>query len=720
MQKVDHIVRAAPRPRACPIFAGLGAAIAAILLLRPFVGPHPVVAQAAATDSVVGSPSASASPISGGTPEARTKTQIPPEKMAHGADDTRHSIISYLGQVISWNRQIEVEERLATEPAETLFVADDRRMAAEIVKLAFEYARAEAALLSAGAEGIGAASATGTAQVGAGNQPAAAFVTGGQQPLAGLPELTGRLDQAKAELEQAKARLQEIRGRLTSASRSDREALNRQAFAVQGEIDLAQSRVNSIAAMIEFETGSTASGGRAGLDAQIDEFERSIPQVSENEKVRVPATLISSGPYEPSGMLGRIEGLLALKRKEQTLSNELGLTNALLVSAETMRSPLIQAQRDIDRQGRALTAQAESSDLATIKQSKAEVEKLTGRQKLVVSALLPLSKQIVILKQYSVSLTRWRQMVHQRFGEDLRGLIVRLLGLVMLLGAVFAGATIWRQLTFRYVEDLQRRHQLLQLRRLTVTAVVALVLIFYFANELGALVTVLGFAAAGIALALQNVILSIAGYFYVSGRYGIKAGDRVEVAGINGDVLEIGLFKMTLMELSADQYARQPTGRVVVFPNSVLFQPNANFFKQLPGTNFTWQELRLTLAPDCDYRLAEKRLIEVVNEVFAHYRDAIQREYRGMEQALNIRVDAPRPHSRLRLGATGIEMVIRYPAQLQKAAQTSDEIARRLVDAIKRDPGLRLVAEGTPSIQPALEPKPAEASNEAAGPSDGA
>jgi small-conductance mechanosensitive channel len=703
------------------IRAGLAAAIAAILLLRAFVEPRPTMAQAAATGPVVASTAASANPTPGGTPATRPRpTQIQREKMTHGADDSRHAIISYLGQVISWNRQLEVEERLATEPAETLFVADDHRMAVEILKLAFEYARAAAALLRAGTEGTGAISATGTASVGAGNQPAAALAPGGQEPLAGHSELNGRLDQARVELEQAKDRLQELRDRLTGAPRRDREALNRQAFAVQGEIDLAQSRVDSIAAMVEFETASTVSNrGSAGLDVQIDELERSVPQATENEKVRLPAMLISSAPSEPSGMLGRVEGLLALNRKEQTISNGIELTSALLVSAEAMRSPLIQAQRDIDRRGRALTAQAGSSDLATIKQSKAEVEKLTERQKLAVGALLPLSKQIVILKLYSASLTRWRRIVHQRFGEDLRGLIVRLLGLALLLGAVFAGATVWRKLTVRYVEDLQRRHQVLQLRRLTVTAVVALVLIFYFANELGALVTVMGFAAAGIALALQNVILSIAGYFYVSGRYGIKAGDRVEVAGINGDVLEIGLFKMTLMELSADQHARQPTGRVVVFPNSVLFQPNANFFKQLPGTNFSWHELRLTLAPDCDYRLAEKRLIEVVNEVFAHYRDTVQREYRGMEQALNIRVDTPRPQSRLQLGASGIEMVIRYPAQLQNAAHTSDEIARRLVDAIKRDPGLRLVAQGTPSIQPAIEPEPAEASNEAAAPSDG-
>ena len=94
----------------------------------------------------------------------------------------------------------------------------------------------------------------------------------------------------------------------------------------------------------------------------------------------------------------------------------------------------------------------------------------------------------------------------------------------------------------------------------------------------------MGLAAAGIALALQNVILSVAGYFYLSGRFGIRGGDRVQISGINGDVLEVGLFKLTMMELTEDN-ARQPTGRVVVFPNSVVFQANGNFFKQAPGAS---------------------------------------------------------------------------------------------------------------------------------------
>jgi small-conductance mechanosensitive channel len=210
----------------------------------------------------------------------------------------------------------------------------------------------------------------------------------------------------------------------------------------------------------------------------------------------------------------------------------------------------------------------------------------------------------------------------------------------------------------------------------------------------------MGFAAAGIAFALQNVILSFAGYFFVTGRYGIRVGDRIQIAGISGDVVEIGLFKLALMELATDGSSRLPTGRVVVFPNSIVFQANGNFFRQAPGTTFVWNEFRLTLAPDCDYRVAEKRLLEVVEEVYARYRDTVQRQYTNLERELNMKFEPPRPQSRLWLGTNGIELSIRYPADTRYAVEVADEISRRSLDAIAQDPALSLAVPGTPNLQP--------------------
>ena len=270
---------------------------------------------------------------------------------------------------------------------------------------------------------------------------------------------------------------------------------------------------------------------------------------------------------------------------------------------------------------------------------------------------------------------------------------------------IFLGSLFWKWLTNRYVTDIRRRGQVMAARRLVLGLLIVIVVMVNFSDELGSAATVVGFAAAGIAVALQNVILSIAGYFFLIGRFGIKAGDRVQIGGVTGDVIDIGLVKLSLMELDgAGTTHREPTGRVAVFSNAIVFQPSGNFFKQAPGTSFIWNEVRLTLAPDVDYRLAEKRILDAVDEVFARYRDRVMRDYRHLERDLNIMLETPKPQSRLHLSQSGLEIVIRYPAETYTAPQITDEISRRVLDAINREPNLRLAAQGIANIQSQVPP----------------
>src|SRR5207302_6023428 len=105
----------------------------------------------------------------------------------------------------------------------------------------------------------------------------------------------------------------------------------------------------------------------------------------------------------------------------------------------------------------------------------------------------------------------------------------------------------------RYIADASRRRLLLTLRNIVVTTALTLVIVFHFASELTALVTALGFAAAGIAFALQNVILALAGYFAMLSPDGIRVGDRVSLQGpfghVNGAVVEIGCVRTPLRAL---------------------------------------------------------------------------------------------------------------------------------------------------------------------------
>ncbi len=119
----------------------------------------------------------------------------------------------------------------------------------------------------------------------------------------------------------------------------------------------------------------------------------------------------------------------------------------------------------------------------------------------------------------------------------------------LLLAVIIGGAELWRRTIFRYVRDARRRYQYLLLRKIVFWCVIAVLLVVSFATELSSIATFAGLITAGVAVALQNVIVSIVAYFFLIGKYGIRVGDRVQVAGITGEVVEIGLVRFHLLEL---------------------------------------------------------------------------------------------------------------------------------------------------------------------------
>ena len=595
---------------------------------------------------------------------------------------SKTSVLSYLSQVIAWYRMIALEEQSASDPVDILYISDNRQMADEVLGLAFDYARAQAELIKATA----------------GDHPQS------DEQTAASSDLTARLASAQAEVKGFAAKIADLNGRLRGAPAKSRDLINRELAAAQGQLELAQSHVDSLDALIEYENSSAAGDtSRNGLSAQIDELQSSLPSEGRG-KATVPSAGAAADSLPPNaGFLARGEFLMTLQTRQQALDAAIKMSTDLVKETDAQRDQLLQSLREIDEQSVLEAHHATSGDIATVRETQDTFKQLAARRKLVSDAMQPLSKEIVTLNLYVTNLQRWRLANSRRFNTEVRSLLVRAAVLGILIGLVSLAAVIWRKLTFRYVPDLHRRYQLMQIRRFTLGIVIAMILLFGLGGDLRVLATVMGFAAAGIALALQNVILSFAGYFYIGGRFGIRVGDRIQLTGIAGDVLEIGLFKLTLMELNNDTNGRQPTGRIVVFPNSIVFQPNGNFFNQLPGSHYMWNELRLTLAPDCDYRLAEQRVLEVIGAVFARFRDSIQRDYHNVESNLNVRFESPRPQSRLQFTDAGIEIVVRYPVPLSATAQAADEIARRLIDAINREPQLRLVPQTSPALQRAVD-----------------
>jgi small-conductance mechanosensitive channel len=606
-----------------------------------------------------------------------------------------NDVVAFLNQTIAWYRHFPVEEQLATEPRDVLFVDEDRRLSDQVLQLSFDFARAEAQNL------VPAASVAQSAQ---GSNPAPTQY----QSLMNMAEKADQqVKDSQLEVESLKQKLARVSGRSAQELRS-------RIAEVQSELELAQTRRDTLRSMVDFIGGANAGGSSRGtLLAQVQELEKTIPALAARSAEQngvtgmraAPAAATTAGaPKQPTGILALVTELIGLSRKTSSINDTIRLTDALSQASKNLRTPLVGMLKQATQQGDKIANQPDATDPATLNQQKAQLDALSAQFKQYSGAVLPLSKQRVLLDLYKRTLTNWKDAVETQYAADLRALAFRLAVLAVVLLFVIGFAELWRRAIYRYVHEVRRRYQFLLLRRITLWFLIAVIVAFAFATELGSLATFAGLLTAGVAVALQNVILSIAGYFFLIGKYGLRAGDRVQIAGVTGEVVDIGLVRLHLMEMGPGGSDAQPTGRVVAFSNSVVFQPTGGVFKQIPGTNYVWHEITLTLAPEGNYRAVEERLCSAVESIYAEYRDSMERQRKHLAKTIGpAAANSLGPQSHLHLTKAGLEVAIRYPLLLENASELDDRITRKVLDAIEQEPKLKLVGTGTPNIQQMTE-----------------
>ncbi|MBV8136203.1 MAG: mechanosensitive ion channel family protein [Deltaproteobacteria bacterium] len=609
------------------------------------------------------------------------------------------AIMTYLSEVITWFRRQNAEAQLVDHPEEVLFFASDQQIAKQVLDLAFAASRAQVALNAKA------------------NLSPEQGLAANRSPL--LRELAARGEEIDANLSNMRQRVKDLQAQLASAPRNRRATITAELNSATAAAELEGARADAVKQTLQYASGLAAAGQKSnGVLSEIDQLEQSVASTEKGKTADVVVGSTSKRTQQGStGIIGLTAVYFDLRADSGTLRDASASVNELLGKIEKFKAPAARLIGAISARATELASSVATADPSELRSRTSEYKQLGELHDLAFAVVSPLDKQQVQLELYQENLARWRASIDRYASRALRTLAIRLATLFGLLAIVIAGKNLWRRLVDRYITDQQHRRQLNQLSDPVFWVLIAFVLIVNFATELGSIATIMGFAAAGIALALQNVILSVAGYFFLIGKFGIRVGDRVQIGTTIGDVIGIGLVKLTLMELSPQD--RQPTGRVVVYSNAVVFQPNGNFFKQAPGMSFVWNEIRLTLAPDCDYRLAEKRVVDAIDEVFARYRDRVQRDVRYLEANLHVLLENPRPQSRLQLTSSGLDMIVRYPADVRTATQIADEVSRRVLDAIHREPGLQLVAPSPANIQPVAPPTDGAAGEEEPAPANG-
>jgi small-conductance mechanosensitive channel len=584
-------------------------------------------------------------------------------------------ILQFLNRTVRWYRNVSGTVQSPRDSRISFYSEGLQQSSREALRSAFEFARAQAAIPAAPTP------ANQSAESGRGRNLAQSAAVAEQQAA-----------QAQAEIDKLNRQLQTASG----ATRARLQALRDE---VTSEMNFARARREALRNLVGF----LSAPDEAGLSARIGELERAVPEAAVTQTPAnqpAPARATTTQAFQPAsaGIVGLTTELISLSQETSRIDRLAEQTDTLRQAADALRAPVRTAMREVIRRGDAEMQKPDGADVATIEAQHKEVDALLARFKQLSASSLPLSEVSSRVTESRSRIQEWRDSLVRRRSNVLRYLLLRLGSLALGLLVIFGLSEIWRRATMKYVQDFRRRRQFLLLRRIVVGCAAALFVILSFVTEFGSLATFAGFSAAGIAVAMQSVIVSVVAYFFLVGRWGVRIGDRVTVMGVTGDVVDIGLFRLYLMELGGSGLAMRPTGRIVVFPNAVFFQPGA-LYKQLPGIEYAWRAVKLKVAGAANFGEVEKRLLAAVESIYSGYRETVEAQHKSAQLSLNLNTPPPKPESQVHFLDSGIELTIRYPVEIRRAAEIDDRVAREVADQIQKDPDLKLVAGSGVNIE---------------------
>ena len=188
--------------------------------------------------------------------------------------------------------------------------------------------------------------------------------------------------------------------------------------------------------------------------------------------------------------------------------------------------------------------------------------------------------------------------------------------------------------------------------------------------------------AAAIVIATKEFLLNIVGFTYRSAAKFIAVGDRIEIDGTRGDVIDQNLMGITLMEVGPGDKTHQYTGVTVFLPNSLFLSANVKN-ETYAGSEYVFHLMTIPVAADSHWAAAELELLKAANEVCAPFLEKARKTM--TRQARQQSLEEPNIEPRVQIQMVDPDkhhLVLRIVAPARKRARLEQEITRKYLDAM--------------------------------------
>jgi hypothetical protein len=276
---------------------------------------------------------------------------------------------------------------------------------------------------------------------------------------------------------------------------------------------------------------------------------------------------------------------------------------------------------------------------------------------------------------------RWASQVVLQHGIVQHLIVVQTVVVIVILIVGILLSAVARRIAERESTDRRRARTLSWIARLTVQVFMLLSILVVVFGSPGSLSTVIGLTTAGLTVALQDFILAFVGWFVLMGRSGIGVGDAVEIDGVQGDVIEIGVFRTTLLETGNWASSGHPTGRRVAFNNKYAI--SGRYFNFTTSGQWMWDEFVVGVPSGEDVPAVMARVQKAVTQATAKDAGMAETEWQHASGKRGLGLLSAVPAVNVRPVGGGAELVVRYVTRAAVRLEQRNAVAETVLESLQ-------------------------------------
>ncbi len=497
-----------------------------------------------------------------------------------------------------------------------------------------------------------------------------AFATALREAVQPVGPPNPKVMQIQDRLDKAAARLAADQAKVAQLAKSAGEAGSEQLELAQAQLALDQDELDDARQDIAREGGDP----RARVQQELQAHEAAHQQTAALPKT-VAATAVDSLPT----LKDQAAAWFALGSRERDI--EAAREQAAAYGAELSREhEAFEASVSGKREAAAAPQTAEGGDESEAEDTAAVVGRLR-RLSDQTKTMSELDRRVDDTKRLAANYAGWESLIESHRRAALHGALG---SLAIILGtglaALLTAAGVRRALAIRF--DRRRAHQLRMMATIAVELVAVLAIALIVFGPPTQVTTMIGLATAGLTVVLKDFIVAFCGWFVLMGKNGIRVGDWVEIEGVGGEVVEIGLLRTVLLEMGNWTATGHPTGRRVAFVNG--FAIERHFFNFSTAGQWLWDELVVALPASGDPNEWTRRIGETVERETASEAEGAEREWESVTRQYGVTQFKGKPAVSLRPSTAGFEAVVRYITRAPRRVEMRARLFQEIVDMLRQ------------------------------------